>query len=64
MKQVLLSRASSRQVVWIPAKFAVKGKYLRIVDQNGWKVEETYAASPFLSTSGQRGLHHLFGSIS
>ena len=35
--------AISEQVAWIPEQFAVLGKYLRIEDDNGWRVEEVGA---------------------
>jgi hypothetical protein len=64
MKQVFLSRRTARQVVWIPAQFAAEGRYLRIHDVDGWKVEEVYASAPAMMTADGRGLRHLFGSIS
>lgn len=51
--QVLLSKPVGKapqkggwtfQVVWIPTEFAKVGKYLEIAGENGWKVEECYAA--------------------
>lgn len=63
MKQVFLSRRTARQVVWIPAQLATKGRYLRIRDVDGWKVEEVYASAPSMLTSDGRCMRHLFGSI-
>lgn len=38
---------------WIPVKFAVKGKTLRLVDDDGWKV---IAVGAYLDhVEGQRG---------
>jgi|LakMenEpi03Aug12_release.lakeMendotaPanAssembly.Ray.scaffolds.fasta_scaffold645858_1 hypothetical protein len=38
-KQCTLSKKNATQVAYIPAKYAILGKYLRIGDDNGWKVE-------------------------
>ena len=63
MKQCFLSRGSARQMAWIPAPLAIEGKFVRIADENGWKVEKVYAAAPVMTTGDRRGFHHLFGSI-
>ena len=40
--QCWLVRGNARQMAWIPAKFAVAGRYLRLTDagvsEDGWKV--------------------------
>ena len=38
-KQCTLTKKNTKQVAYIPAKYAILGKYLRIGDDNGWKVE-------------------------
>lgn len=63
MKQVTLSRGTTRQVVQIPSEFAVRGGYLRILDQNGWRVDEVYSVGASLVTSNGRSLRGLFGSL-
>jgi hypothetical protein len=30
--------AVSRQIAWIPSKFAVVGKLVKLKDENGWRV--------------------------
>jgi hypothetical protein len=40
VKQCILNNGSVWQVVWIPVQFAVKGRYLRLVDSDGWRVVE------------------------
>lgn len=44
--QVRLGRKNTYQTVWIPTKFAKVGKFLRILEVDGWKVLETYATYP------------------
>ena len=39
-KQCKMTKGTLCQTAWIPSKFAVVGKYLRIKDDDGWKVEE------------------------
>lgn len=63
MKQCTLSRGTAQQTVWLPAQFAVKGRYLRIQDVNGWCVDAVYGAAPLLLTGNGRGFHQLFESI-
>lgn len=63
MKQVHLSRGTRHQIVQIPAQFAVKGRYLRILDENGWRVDEVYSVGATLSTSDGRGFRGMFGSL-
>ncbi len=42
MKQCLLTRGKVCQVAWLPVKFAIQGKYVRLLDVDGWKVEKVY----------------------
>ncbi len=41
--QCWLVRGNARQMAWIPEKFAITGKYLRLTDagvsQDGWQVK-------------------------
>jgi len=39
-RQCVLCRNTERQVAWIPEQFANQDKYLRIRDEDGWKVVE------------------------
>jgi len=41
-QQCKLNKNGVTQTAWIPEKFAVKGKFLEIKDDNGWQVEEIY----------------------
>jgi hypothetical protein len=36
--QVAMQRGTTHDVCWIPSKFAVQGKTLRLVDEDGWVV--------------------------
>lgn len=44
MKQCLLVRGDRRVVAWLPVKFAVAGKYVRLLEVDGWKVQRVYPA--------------------
>jgi hypothetical protein len=39
MRQCILNKNNRWQTAWIPKQFAVKGKYLRILDEDGWQVK-------------------------
>jgi hypothetical protein len=39
-RQCVLTKGPTSEVAFIPEKFAVDGKYLRIGDDNGWQVRE------------------------
>lgn len=43
MRQCVLNRGARWQIAWIPSQFAVVGKYLRLLDENGWRVVEVGA---------------------
>ena len=43
-RQVELEKCSTKQVAWIPAMLAVRGKFLRIGEDNGWRVNRVYRA--------------------
>jgi hypothetical protein len=45
--QCLIERDNAQDVCWIPAKFAVVGKWLRINGQDGWQVIEVYDSKPY-----------------
>ena len=38
-RQCRMTKKNAVNVAYIPEKFAVVGKYLRLVDDDGWKVE-------------------------
>ena len=42
MKQCRLVRGSKVQIAWLPAKFAVAGKYVRLFDVDGWHIEKVW----------------------
>ena len=39
----MLQRGNRFKVAWIPAHFAVRGKYLKLLDEDGWKVLTVWA---------------------
>ena len=43
-RQCMLERfefpVRTQQVAWIPEQFAVVGKYVKILDEDGWRVQE------------------------
>jgi len=39
-RQCTLTKKNTNQVAWIPENFAIKGIFLKIVDENGWQVSE------------------------
>ena len=38
-KQCILNKGNITQTSWIPEKFAVIGKFLRLENDNGWEVK-------------------------
>ncbi|KKN11219.1 hypothetical protein LCGC14_1028770 [marine sediment metagenome] len=40
--QCLLVKGKRQQVAWIPGKFALMGKILRLKDEDGWLVSQVY----------------------
>ena len=48
--QCWLVRGNARQMAWIPAKFAVAGRYLKLTDagqtEDGWRVAGVGASLP------------------
>lgn len=53
--QVRLYKDRGSYIIWIPSKFAKKGKYLNIHKNNtwdnGWLIEETYNTKSFSQIS-------------
>lgn len=43
VQQCKLRRKNTTKVVWIPQKYAVKGKFLRLKEVDGWEVMETFS---------------------
>ena len=41
--QCKLRKGSIEDISWIPEKYAEKGKFLRIKDDNGWEVIEVFS---------------------
>ena len=41
--QCLLKRGKSTQTSWIPGKFAHIGKFVKLKDEDGWKVCEVFS---------------------
>jgi hypothetical protein len=59
-RQCLLFRGSF-QIAFIPEQFAKVGKYLRINDENGWKVVEVFKlrlSEDYLMEVEREYLHH------
>lgn len=42
MKQCLLIRGNVHKIAWLPVKFAIHGKYVRLHDVDGWKVAKVW----------------------
>ena len=40
--QCYLKKGTRRAVVWIPEKFAVVGKIVKLIEEDGWEVFEVY----------------------
>ena len=40
--QCLLLKGKTSQLAWLPEKFAVQGKYVRLLEDNGWMVDKVY----------------------
>lgn len=53
MRQCVLKKFNRYQTAWIPAKFAVCGAYLKILDEDGWRVESVGIFQK--EVHGQRG---------
>lgn len=45
MTQCKLRKGNQEQICFIPSKFAIEGKFLKIKDEDGWKVEEVFSSS-------------------
>ncbi len=45
-KHCLMLRGTTYQMAWIPEKFATVGKYVKLKDQDGWKIEQAYTSAP------------------
>ena len=43
-RQCKLRRRTRYRYAWLPDRYAVQGKVLRIRDEDGWRVEEVYDA--------------------
>lgn len=43
-RQALLRRGSRERVCWVPSKLAKVGRYLRLLDEDGWLVVKAYRA--------------------
>ena len=41
--QCKLKKGNTTQYSWIPEKFANKGKFVKLKDDDGWKVIEVYS---------------------
>ena len=44
--QCLLQKGETKQMAWIPEKFAKRGKVVRLRDEDGWRVVETHTSKP------------------
>lgn len=45
-RQCLLIKNTTQQIAWIEERLAVRGRYVRIHADNGWKVESVYSRQP------------------
>jgi hypothetical protein len=45
-RQCELRKGTKRMTSWIPERFATQGKYLRLGDDDGWKVIAVHASEP------------------
>ncbi len=45
VRQCTLEKGNKTQVLWIPDKFAVKGRILKLKEDNGWVVKVVSALS-------------------
>jgi hypothetical protein len=45
-RQCLLIKGIAQQMAWIPEKFAEVGKYVRLHDDDGWRIEQAYMSAP------------------
>ena len=45
--QCTLQKQNTSQTAWIPSKFAQKGKFVKIKDDNGWEVTSTGATRSY-----------------
>ena len=64
--QCELRRGQTQQVAFIPDHFAKRGAYLRIGEENGWRVEKVYgsmAGDDMRLLPPTRDARNLFGSI-
>ena len=43
MRQCKLQNGNRHLTAWIPVKFAVRGKILRLIDDDGWRVTDVGA---------------------
>ena len=41
-RQCLLVKNKQSKVIWIPQEKAIAGKYLKLLDEDGWLVKEVY----------------------
>lgn len=53
MRQCLLQLNNRHKIAWIPNKFATVGSFLRIHEENGWKVIAVWGYQDYVH--GQRG---------
>ena len=56
-KQCRLKRNRTFRYSWIPEKYAIKGKILRINESEGWYVEEVYATASEEDVIGNERMH-------
>jgi len=59
MKQCMLQRYNVRMTSWIPCKYAVKGKFLRLKDVDGWEVVAVFGNCISASYQSERSRDYL-----
>lgn len=58
-KQCLMEKNGAVTTAWIPEKFAVLNKFLKLEDVDGWKVKEVYSVSASESVVNDNSRDHL-----
>lgn len=45
-RQCMLTKGTKGQMLWIPEKFAIVGKYIKLKGDDGWRVVKVYTKKP------------------
>lgn len=41
-----MKKGTRRSVVWVPEKYAVLGKVVKLIEEDGWEIIEVYNTRP------------------